>query len=554
MSFQKLHKNNFVLSKILIFVFVFLSEPSQNLISKSAQAQEPLSCSTQDSLSSLERTKRELNNELTDLQNFITKNPNHPKMDDKKTERSKAQDQISECERLITRKSTVQEECKSAREAFNSSRSEYHRKCRRFARGKSCEEALTACAACPAPKEESLQYNCIRTHQISKCPELAGKDLEKSRERKKEYEEDFKEVQEEIAELSEKLTEQENELHRQLAEIEEEFNSLVRDMERDTLNAKSELEEGMKSAQNQIDAEVSKQIQAVQAEINQSLKVAHEFENAVTKASMVYQADLQKIYDECLAFAQNQLNQYRQRRKKSIQSGAYKLSLSQLTRKTRMPFAQMDEERLNFYKKKCIQNKATAFKTAKQMYQNTLRQIEQKKEEYQQKISILKKSLLSLNQMVSQQKNKLLEEYSKKMTEIITQFETNYQAALKSYNKQKQTLLITQTKEISRLKAELAQKTKSAKEKELSLVREIELIQLLESKNTQSDTDNEELFSESISLLIEYKDNLEIALSACGCKQSESKKNTTCESLKKFQKKHKSDRFKKLIENLGGNR
>ena len=514
-------------------------------------------CLETDSLSRVESKKANLSTafetEGGDARlNELNRTKKHP---DERDELAQLKRKINECERLITQKTKQNEECKTAEDKFKTSKREYIKQCRLFARGRNCEESLTACATCSTPNEKSSQYNCVKIHQTSKCPELAGEDLKQSRERKEEYEDSLKEIQEEITEIKEQLTEKENELHKELAETEEEFNSLVQDMERDTRNAKTELEEGMKSAQSKIDASMAEQIQAVQTEIEQSLRVAHEFENAVTNASMAYQADIQKIYDECLNTAYTQLRQYRQQRRRSIQTGGYKISLSQLTQKTRMPFAQQDEIWLNNAKEKCLRNKTPAFKFAQQRYQNTLRRIEQKKEEYQQRMNKLQQSLSALNQAVSQQKNQLVQEYSKQITDIITQFETNYQTALKNYNNKKQTLLITKNKEIARLKTELMEKTRLAQDKKMSLARETHLIKLLESKNTPSnDTDQEELFSTAVSQLIEYKDNLDSAMERCGCNQKSSKDTGICKILKRSNKSQKRDRFKKAVETLGGNR
>ena len=545
-------------------------------------AQSSGTCSDTDSLSELRRTKSELEEKFEgeggDIRlNEFKRNPNTEEKeggiiclsDDETATKekdclTKLKREIRSCESEITQKTAQDEKCETARESLKTSKREYYKQCRLFSRGKQCEETLIACASCPAPDEDSSQYDCVRTHRNSKCPELSGENLKQSQERKEEHEDALKELQEEISELSTEVTEKENDLHRELAELEEEFNSLVQDMERDTRNAKAELEEGMKSAKSKIDANMAAQIQAVQKEIDQSLQIAHEFENAVTKASMVYQVEIQKINDECLNQAHKELRQYRRRRRRSIQSGGYKLSLSQLTKRSRMPFAQQDQIWLNNAKQRCLSGKAPAFSFAQKKYKNTLRQIEQKKEQYQQRITKLQQSLAGFNQAVSQQKNQLVQEYSKQMSDIITQFESNYQSALANYDKNKQTLLFTKNKELSQLKAQLMEKIRLAQDKKMSLARENYLIRELESKNTPSNDDNnEELFSTATSLLIEYQDNLDSAMERCGCKtrrssRDKSSKNTAppepdiCKEIKPKEKQ--GDRFKRAVRIFGGQR
>ena len=397
--------------------------------------------------------------------------------------------------------------------------------CAKFSRGMGCEEAITACAMCPDPDEEAElnPYNCVTVHKKMKCPLLAGEELKLAKEKRDKFQEEVKEREEELSELEKDIMDKKNELTKSLTELEEEFNETVAEFERETENAKEDLTANLNENKSAIKNEVSKQIAQVQEVVDKSLEIAHSFENAITKANMEYRLEVKKVYTECRVQAQAQLARYRNRRKQSILSGTYRVSLSSLTNKNRISFAQRDVLKVKQFYQECLVLRKSDLQDLSLIHKQKMRVIAQQKEQYQKKMGDLQKKVVSLNKMAYEQQNQLVQDYAKRMEKIILQHSKQYGLALKNYNKNKKTLL-TETRKINVLEKHLVEKRQQLDQKRRELVTEQQMISYLKSKGVSEENDdgNEE-FSEAAGALEDYSNAIDIAYDSCDCELVSSK-------------------------------
>ena len=451
---------------------------------------------------------------------------------------------FNECKKIIQKKEEKEEQCDKARSELNESRKDYSITCHKFAGGgTSCSNALQACSLCPSGKTKDKEYKCLEIHKKTKCPELAGNDLKKATEEKDKYKEEVTDLQEEIEDLQEQLTEEENELNTELVELEEEFNTSVSDFQRDTETAKAELEESLKEGNYEIKSSVNKEIAAVQEIIDNALKAAHGFENALTQAYITYQSEVQKVHKECRGESGNQLMAYQTKRRQSILSGAYKISLSKLMNKNRVSFYQQDQKRLKYFYNRCLKLRKNDLNNIKTNYSVQLRQIEQQKEQYEQNINAMKNRLASLNQSAANEQSQLLSNYTKAVSSSMSQFESDYKSSLEKYNRAKQTLIITRSRNINRLKADLEHKNAQLKELEFALVKERYLIHSLNSQGVQDEEDKTDDYAEASGNWIDYQNKILETWNACDC-DSDSK-NNGCPENKQYKDAQKA------IKNIG---
>ena len=404
--------------------------------------------------------------------------------------------------------------------------------CAQFARGMDCVSAITACAMCPAPEEDIdvSSYDCVTVHKKTKCPLLAGEDLKNAKEKRDKLQEDLKEQEEDIAELEKDIVEKKNELNKSLAELEEEFTNTTSEMERETANIKEDLDADLAENKSVIKAEVSKQMAEIQEVINQSLEVAHSFENAVTKANLEYRTEVKKIYAECSIQAQSRLAQHRRKRQRAIESGSYRVSLSALTNKNRISFAQKDDSFLQRRYRECLLVRKPEFKNLKLVYKQKMRVIEQQQEQYQKKMELLKQKMLSLNKMAYEQQNELVQQYTKKMEKVISEHSQQYAQVLKIYQRNKQTLL-AETSKINVLEKQLMEKRQKLELTKRDLVTEQQVIAYLKSKGvSDEEADNHEEYSEAAGAFESYYNAVTIAYDECNC--STEKKSKACKRIK----------------------
>ena len=457
--------------------------------------------------------------------------------DEQKKENSKVPnviDNLLGCQTLLSSKEKngqCSEEEKKIKEAG------FGKACAQFSRGMDCTSAITACAMCPSPEEDisSSSYDCVTVHQKTKCPLLAGEELKNAKEKRDKLEEEIKEQEEEIVELERDIVDKKNELNKSLAELEEEFTNTVSEMERETANLKEDLDADLKTNKSAIKAEVSKQMAEIQGVINQSLEVAHSFENAVTKANMEYRTEVKKIYAECSIQAQASLAKHRRKRQRAIESGSYRVSLSSLTNKNRVSFAQKDDRFLQRRYQECLLIRKPEFKNLKEVYNQKMRVIEQQKEQYQKKMELLKQKMQSLNKMAYEQQNELIQEYTKKMEKVISEHARQYAQVLKTYQRNKQTLL-AETSKINVLEKQLVEKRQKLQLTKRDLITEQQVIAYLKSKGvSDEEEDNYEAYSEAAGALESYYNAVYVAYDECNCSDRDNKSNI-CKRIKK----HKS--------------
>ena len=246
--------------------------------------------------------------------------------------------------------------------------------------------------------------------------------------------------------------------------------------------------------------------------------------------------------------AQSRLAQHRRRRQQAIESGSYRVSLSSLTNKNRISFAQMDDSFLQRRYRECLSVRKTEFKNLKLVYNQQMRVIEQQKEQYQKEMELLKQKMQSLNRMAYEQQNELVQQYSKKMQKVIAEHSRAYAGILKTYQSNKQTLL-AQTSEINVLEKQLLEKRKLKQLKERDLVAEQQLIAYLKSKGvSDEETDNNEEFSEAAGAFEAYYNAVDTAYDKCNCETD--KDTTVCKKLKRNKRSLKDNDLDIVIEQI----
>ena len=456
---------------------------------------------------------------------------------DENDEYKKIEKKIRRCGKILERKEKEEQEEKEkqaqCKEEYDKIKEAgFGKACAEFSRGMDCEEAITACTMCPNSASFNF-YNCVQVHKQSKCPLLAGNELKQAKEKRDKFQEEVEELEEDISELEKDIVEKQNELNKSLAELEENFTEAVAEFKRDTENAKEDLTADLNENKTAIKNEVSKQIAQVQEALDESLKVAHSFENAITEAHMKYRSETKKVYAECRVQAQAQLARYRSQRKRAIESGAYRVSLSTLTSKNRVTFAQKDTLRLKRYYHECLVLRKSDLKDLKLIFQQRKRVIAQQSEQYQKRLEGLKQKVATLNKMAYEQQNTLLQEYAKKMTKITSQFSEQYSLALQAYEKNKKTLM-AETSKINVLEKHLVEKKQSLALKKKELVTEQQLIAYLKSKGVSEENDdgNEE-YSAAAGALEDYNNAVTSANTSCGCSSDDEDdwKSDKCENI-----------------------
>ena len=305
----------------------------------------------------------------------------------KKFERQKPEklEKISDCQKLkdyfesfLGDRDKCEEKWKEARQA----RKEFSKDCGQFLGGAfECSKAIEACNKCPDPDEEEHDgIDCVKIHKKTKCPSKSEKELKAAKEKRDKVTEETKELKDKIKELEEDIVSKENDLNKELAELEAEFTKTRRELERKTEEQKEELESDLKKSKAKISSAVSEQISKIQAEIDNFLKIAHAFENAITKANMEYRKERRQIVMECEVQAQGRLAAYKKKRRAAIQTGSLQISLSNLLYKGRTSFAQKDVWRLQQYNTQCLKKRKEDFQEVEQIHKQNLRVIEQQKE------------------------------------------------------------------------------------------------------------------------------------------------------------------------------
>ncbi len=439
--------------------------------------------------------------------------------------------QIRECEEeinLYEKKLRRAEKCETAVKEMSSAHSEFTRECQEFSGGKiRCSSAITACEMCPT-EENFGEYDCVRIHSQTKCPAQSGEDLKTAKEKRDKINDSIEELEEKIQESEQDIVEKENQLNQNLNEIEETFLTETKKFERETEQAKAELEAELTQNKAKISQAVSQAMSSIQAKLNESLKISHEFENATAQANRNYRRERRKIVMECESQSQARLARYRQKRKKAIRSGSLQISLSTLLNKKRRSFASIENSLLRRYHSDCLKRRATDFKEVADSYQQSLRLIEQKQEQYQANLQITKQQLAQLNQQATQEQNQLVQSYAQRMNRVLSAHQKKYQEATQQYERAKK-ILLTQSKDIFVLQRQLSITKQQLMQKQMELTRERELIAYLKSKGVKEDMDE---MSQASGALADYADKINIANDDCNC-SSDDRVVKKCERIKK---------------------
>ena len=415
----------------------------------------------------------------------------------------------------------ISETCKEAYRELDDSFDEYSKACSSFARGSGmkCVAAIETCANCPDTGPHS-SYNCVSVHQRAQCPELAGQELEAIKEKTEDIEGREKELKEKIEDLSKEISDKDNELREEMSRIQEEFEQNRRELDSAIEEQKAELEAGLREGQGQLKGKLSEQLAGVQAIINQSMESFHEIENAGTKAHAAFRAANRTVRRECRAKAEGRLASHRKRRRKAIKEGRLTISSRVLLSRGRESFSAGDERRFKGYYDFCIKQRKADFKDIKTGYENDLRVIEQKKEQYMDKITRLKTQLRSLHRQAAEQDQGLLQSYTSRMNQIISSSETQTRSLFESHEKAMKEILeaevrIIQPKKIEgrRIEGQLYQTRQ-----EMNRLRQIKFD--LEQRGVSEEDQNQDEFQEAVSALNALEDDIRKSMQDCGCLNS----------------------------------
>ena len=454
----------------------------------------------------------------------------------KNADRAKFRDYLDGFNDKCNRLQGEKENCKKAKDSFDNTKSDFRRSCGKFSKsgGINCEEFILGCAVCPTPEEkDSSSYNCVKIHNNSKCPELAGPELEEARKLIKDFQEDLEEEKDELQDLQKDLIEEENELNRELVDMEEEFTSTVSDFKRDTDNNKKELENQFSENKQSISASLNEQIAEVQEMIDKKLAISHGFENALTKANRTYSLEVQRIQRECRQEAMTKLMNYRDSRRRAIENGSYSISFSQLISKKRVTFHEQDQNLLKYYNRFCLKDRKQELENANTNYKIALRGIEQQKEQFEDNINSMKSRLSDLASKASSAEKNLVQSYVKQMSGNINRFETNYKNNLKTYNTGKQSLIFTKSKKINRLKGAIVLKGQAIQELEGSLSQQRGLEGYLKSSGTSKEEDRQDDFADLTGAFASYESARQKNWDKCNCEDNYD--SNSCPNKKEFE-------------------
>ena len=304
------------------------------------------------------------------------------------------------------------------------------------------------------------------------------------------------------------------------------------------------MEAGFSEARQSINAGLNKEIAEVQGTIDKKLAISHSFENALTQAHRAYSLEVQKIQGECRQEAVTRLMNYRSKRRIAIANGSYRVSFSQLTSKRRVNFHEQDQNLLKYYNRFCLRGRKQDLENADINYKIALRKIEQEKQQFEAALNSMKARLSQLVNQASSQEKSLVQSYVKRMSKNMDQFEKNYKGALETYNKNKQSLIFTESKKINQLRGAIALKSREIKELEQSLSQQRGLEGYLKSKGTSKEEDRQNDFADLTADFSDYATHKERNWKNCSCGDEGSYDSTKCpaskrdyESFKKRQKK-----------------
>ena len=412
------------------------------------------------------------------------------------------------------------EKCTEAKEAFSETNGDYHESCSEFGKNTNCEEFIKGCSACGSSEDDKKTYDCVKIYNKTKCPELSGPELKEAKELIEESEEEQEELKEDIQELQKDLLEKEGELNRELVEMEEEFNSSVAEFKRETENTKEELDSALIEARQAISQGLNEQIAEVQKMIDNTLATSHAFENALTKARRDYDLAVQKIRSECRAEASARLWDYRKRRRMAIENGSYRIDFSNLTSRKRVNFQEQDQRAFKNYNNSCLRARKQDLKNVELLYKDTLRGIEQKKLEFEDRINKMKARISALAQQASSQEKSLIQQYTKQMSQNTKQFEQSYKSSLQNYDRKKQSLIFRESKAIENIRSSIALKLKELSVIEQSLAEQRGLIAYMKSKGVSSEEDKIDSYSNLVRNFTLYKDAREKNWDACDCEDN----------------------------------
>ena len=439
------------------------------------------------------------------------------------TQKNICDDKISEYEKALQSLET----CKEAVDKVQEKKSDFRKSCGAFSSGATkCFEAIETCDKCP-DGENFGAYDCVFIHRQTKCPAQAGAELEETKEKRKELEEEIKNLKSDIEDKEKERLSKEEELKDALTEIENNFTKITRDLETKTEGAKDSLERGLRKGKGQIEGSLAKNMAAVQKQIDAALKIAHSFENAIYKANREYRKEKREIRNGCESQAKSSLAKFRKRRRAAIQTGSLSYSLSSFLKKGRVSFAQRDHVRFQKYYRLCLSRKKEDFKEVRQDYQQKLRVIDQQKQQYLEMLDKQKNQLAILNQQAHRAGNQLLQDYTKEMDKTLARHNKAYKEVIQDYNKKK-SLIASQSNSLSLLDQQIQRTAQTLRGKQETMLREQEIITYLKNKGVPSEDsrgDKTGEFEEAAGYLADLRDSIEIASTTCACDSADNDNN-----------------------------
>lgn len=428
-------------------------------------------------------------------------------------------------------------ECDDDYEKVNTAKSEFMSGCSEFTIGKAeleCAPAIKACQICPST-EDYDEYDCVKIHNKTSCPALAGEELKEAKERRDEFKEEIEDLEKEIATAQEEASEQEQELEQSLQELDIEFAEETQSLKRETEEAKADLENELKKNNAQISSGVAQAISAVQTELNKSLQVSHTFENELTKAHREYRRERQKIIMGCSTEAKARMSEYRQKRRAAIQFGSYQIPLGTLLAKGRKNFKTTDANRLNRYNRECLLRSKPLFQELKSSLKENLRIIQQKRQQYQANLGQAHDKINGLHQQAAAKQNQFVQEYAVNMDRILVQHAKDINALNQKYRASKKSLL-SKTKSLGLLQKRLVDLQRKKEFKERSYLYERELISFLDDEKGVRSSD-EENYSKALLSLGDLVGRINIAKNSCSCSddwQSSETSPTKCSDIERI--------------------
>ena len=414
-------------------------------------------------------------------------------------------------------------DCDKTYEEFKEAKKDAGKECGVFGGLSKCREVIISCEDCPDGEGE----NCVKLPAGTKCPELAGEDLAALKEEKESAKDIKNDVEGEIKELKDKILEK----NAELTEAKTTYDTKMAEMQNEVQSNYEELEREVKEKQGEIDGNLQKANSEVRGGLSKSLEQQHVLSNAIAKAERVRRDSTEKIYEECRRAAAAQLSGYRQRRRVAIRDGRYRnRGVGKMMRSARVSFAKRDNARYQGYYSNCVSRRASRFQSVEADYRTTITMIEQKKEQLMAQYRGLQGQIRQLTQQAFQQKQKLIQEFSKNTESALQKLAGQQMQRTKKYEEESRNL----NHALMALQSDLQKKKGELKNLNSQQGFRSQTEQILKRKGVSSKDGKEDKVSEARASFADFIDTIAPAFDKC-CPNTDEKASQKCEEVtKKF--------------------